>query len=37
MKKQSTYVVEREFLSKYSVKELLQRIIKIHIKQNLAA
>ena len=33
MKKERTYVVEREFLSKYSVKEFLERIVKTHMKQ----
>lgn len=37
MKKETIYIVEREFLSKYSVKELLQRIVKTHLKQESAA
>lgn len=37
MEKKNVYVVEREFLSKYSAKELLQRIVKTHIKQKPAA
>jgi len=37
LKKQEsvTYKVERSFLSKFSVEELLSRIIKAHLDQNI--
>lgn len=35
--RKNVYVVEREFLSKYSVKELLCRIVKTHLENKQAA
>lgn len=32
-KKQTEYAIEREFLSKFSVRELLIRIIRTHVNQ----
>lgn len=32
-KKQNEYTIEREFLSKFSTRELLIRIIKTHVNQ----
>ncbi len=35
-KKSVQYTVEREYLAKFSIEELLIRIVKAHLNQNIA-
>ncbi|MGI6011510.1 MAG: hypothetical protein ACOX8H_08460 [Ruminococcus sp.] len=35
-KEPAQYIVEREFLGKYSVEELLIRIVKSHVKKGIS-